>query len=70
MASRAAAGARPGARFAQFKLVLLGWFPPVIGPTIVCVKSTDMLFSFALSRRVRSRKGWDFVIFRVLNSGR
>lgn len=45
-------------------------FPPVIGPTIVCVKSTDMLFSFALSRRVRSRKGWDFVIFGVLNSGR
>ena len=27
MASRAAAGARPGARFAQFKLVLLGEIP-------------------------------------------
>jgi hypothetical protein len=57
MASRQPAGARPGAKFAQFKLVLLGrlsLLEPRLESTF-CFFKADFVFS--LCRRVRCRKG-------------
>lgn len=55
MASRAAAGGRPGARFAQFKLVLLGWSP---GPPLYLVKGDSLLMHVTYTRRICCWKGW------------